>query len=209
MGIADSSAVVSIVVVATVLAGSAQLAAQRADRRTLRQEVVECQCSVSISIIGQHPITLFSALLDSTDLIVRGRIGSAHSRLSDDETDIHTTFEILEPNVLFSARPQDFENARESGLSITLHGGSVWLVGFTPSIWDHDEPVLNSGDDVILCLRTDGGRPRLAMFGAAFAVANDRIQLLGEGPNERELYAGREVGAFISELVTWKKERMK
>jgi len=47
------------------------------------------------------------------------------------------------------------------------------------------------------------------MFGGVFGIANNRIQLLGEGPNGRELFADRDAQQFAAELVAWRSERIK
>jgi hypothetical protein len=198
------------VVVAAGLYLVAVVEAVQSDRRTLRQQVVECQCSVNVNLIAGHPLTPFSALLDATELIVRARVGPAVSRLTGDEMDIYTTYDLLQPQILFRLKPPpDLANDSSSEIKVELHGGLVQLVGFTAGVGDHDYPPLRLGDEVILCLRTEGDHYRLAMFGGAFGVANNRIQLIGEGPNGRELFAGRDAQAFAAELVAWRKERIK
>jgi len=69
---------------------------------TLRERVAKAHGNVSLTVNADGPTVTREQMLAETDLIVRGTVGTAIAKLSADERDVTTTYEIVNPHVSFS-----------------------------------------------------------------------------------------------------------
>src|SRR5688572_19187664 len=74
-----------------------------AQNPTLRELIAAQQTDVQLTVFTDSPAVMFANILRDTDLVVRATIGRAGSHLSKDDRDINTTYELLNPQIFYSA----------------------------------------------------------------------------------------------------------
>jgi hypothetical protein len=171
---------------------------------SLRERVAEEQTDVDLTISVDGPPMVFANVLEDTILVVRAIVGQAVSHLSEDGRDIYTSYELLRPQVFFSAT---VAQASRPGvvpprLSLRQRGGTVRIDRFNATVGYSDAAKLSPGMDVIVLLHPDGGQYRIAGGDGMFEVRDSRIvPLVGQG-GEHQKFAGMNADAFLAELLT-------
>ncbi|HEY7290689.1 MAG TPA: hypothetical protein VH583_12710 [Vicinamibacterales bacterium] len=172
--------------------------------QTLRELVRESHRDQIITVNVEKPFVPFSWVLKQTDLIVRGTLGSGVAVLSDDETDVVTTYPLISPRVVFPSnyKPYSTPGPQVQPLAISVHGGTTIVEGFKVTVGRDDTPTMNSGTEVIAFLRSDRQRYWIAAETGIFAVSATRLLIpLSHRRGEHEAYKGQDVADFLAEAV--------
>lgn len=131
---------------------------------------------------------LIPSSLESTvagaDLIVHGTVTRANTYLSTDQYELFTDYVITPIRFIFqrSVMPTQRPGLPEP-IVVTLWGGRTTLEGVDVTLQDKDAPRLETGAEVVLCLRADpSGRYRLVsdITGAIGVIANRLVFLNNE-----------------------------
>lgn len=178
------------------------LGAAVAQGPTLRERVARAHTDVALTVNVDGPVVTLEQILAETDLVVRGSVGRATAKLSADEREITTTYEIVNPQVSFS---KSYAQAARPGLptrviTVTQPGGTVSIGAFTATIRYDDAEMLKTGTDVIVLLRDD--RESYAISGRAgmFEVRDARIVPLAKRRGEHQRFAGMTPEVFLVAL---------
>src|SRR5438094_6658065 len=71
---------------------------------TIPEQVGAAQSDINISSSGDGPILSFDDVLARTDFVVRAKIGSLTSYLSEDRRSIYTLYQLTNPQVLYASK---------------------------------------------------------------------------------------------------------
>jgi hypothetical protein len=185
---------------AVVLVSSGRVSAQR---ETIPELVARGGVSSAATVpSGQMPA--LAALLERTDLLVTGTLGAPHSYLSNDQTDVLTDYPLIDPIVLFLAKPRVSRTAGvHPPLTLTQKGGTVTVngVAFTekqPAL----EP-LQPGSKVLCLLESVGDKNVIvgAFFGI-FSIEGGRLNPLMTRPDFAQDYRGVEYDAAVESMLS-------
>jgi hypothetical protein len=141
-------------------------------------------------------------LLQDTDLIVRGVVGTApRSYLSDDQTEVLTDYSILNPKVMYQRTTVGLRNDSRV-VTVTMLGGTVEINGLTFTSGHAALRELTPGNEGVFCLKAVGNQNRIALtyFGAFDVRSTELVPLVrksGFAPEAR----GKAPDAMIDELV--------
>jgi hypothetical protein len=181
-----------------------------AQRPTFRELVATSRSDVSVTVTGNHPRFDFDRILRGTDVVVRAIVGQAQTYLSDDGADIFTTYELINPDVLFSVKPlprvPPGEILAPNALALTQRGGAVPIEGFTATMLDSDMVPLTFGLDVVLLLREHDKKYWLSENYSVFQVRDATIVPLGRVPDPPTQFAGMKSDAFVREVLTRRRQ---
>jgi hypothetical protein len=125
-------------------------------------------------------------------------------QLSEDGTDISTTYQLVNPQVLFAANVQAVSRPGTAPPAITLkqRGGSVTIDGHVATVTYSDSAKLVTGMDVVLLLKGDEGDYRPAARLGIFAVQNSSIvPLVTQSEGDHMQFKGMNEKAFVSDVV--------
>jgi len=188
--------------IAIVLATSAA-AQQRPGRPSLRERVAEEHADVNVTINADGPAPTFSQVRSGTHIVVRGKIGQGVARLSPDERDITTTYDILNPRILFSASPQKPTRPGEVERTptITVSGGTVRIGSYSATVTYDDVPKLKQGSDVIALLTDQKGEFVPSNRVGLFEVRAGRIVPLAPERGEHQKFAGATAEEFVGNVT--------
>jgi hypothetical protein len=174
-----------------------------AQQPTLRELIAELHSDVALTVNVDGPPRVFADLLRATDRVVRAKIGNAVGRLTEDESDIVTTYELTGPQMLFSAKPPGLVRPGPSteAFAFTQQGGTVLIDGFKATVRYDDTPKLTFGMDLVLLLKADKDTYRVVGQEGMFEVRESLIVPVGHGPGEHRSFAGMNVEKFVAEIV--------
>jgi hypothetical protein len=185
---------------ATVLIGLVGLS------QTKMETIPQALARTGVSLIGgptvpSGPPPSLDRLLQATDLIVRGVVGSPRSYLSDDQTEVLTDYSIVDPKVMYQ-RNELGPRKESRAVTITLLGGTVEINGLTFTSGHAALPELTPGSEGVFCLKTVGNRNNIALryFGAFDVRGTQLVPLVrmgGFAPEAR----GKPAATMIEELV--------
>lgn len=172
---------------------------------TLPERVNARQKNVALVAMNKTEPVPFSAVVDRASLIVRATVGRGVGHLTADQRDVYTTYELVNPKVLFGSFAQTAARpgAVVQPLSVAMHGGTVSIGRFTASVRYDGAPVLNQGMEVVLLLRREGELYWPTADAGLFSVIDSKIVPLSKRSGDRR-FAGRDVNDVTSELVTLK-----
>jgi len=121
-----------------------------------------------------------ASLLDSTDVLVTGRVGKGRSYVSDDQTEIFTDFPLEDATVLFqrvaatSNRP-----GPQPPISVTQRGGTVAVDGHTFTQKEGGLPPLQPGTQVLCLLNHVRAKYQIAgWYWGVFVVEDGKLRPL-------------------------------
>jgi hypothetical protein len=142
-------------------------------------------------------------VLRDADTVVRGVIGDAHSRLSDDQRDVETDYSVLQPVVLYqktaiaSSRP-----GVTPLIAVTLNGGTIEINGLSFTLIDYLLKGLPVGDECLLVLKKSGAGYYLAGHGfGAFGIEAGRVKPLANKSGFATEYAGMDVERVSADII--------
>ena len=158
---------------------------------------------VHITVASDDPPPLpFQATLRATDLIVRGTVASSRARLSEDDRNISTSFELSQPRVLFAIRPQSSGRpGAATPIVFTLNGGTVMLGNCKATLAYDGTPQLRSGMEVLLLMRETADGTLVPLHIGMFALDADGVHPMLHGSGEHRKFEGRPVDAFVTDIV--------
>jgi len=136
-------------------------------------------------------------------MVVRGKVGQAVARLSLDERDITTTYDILNPRILFSASPQTPTRPGEVQRTptITVSGGTVRIGLYSATVTYDDAPKLKPGTEVIALLTDRKGELVPSNGVGLFEVRDGRIVPLAPARGEHQTVAGATAEEFVGNVT--------
>lgn len=138
--------------------------------------------------------------MKDTDVIVKGRLSAPHAYLSKDQLDVHTEYEIEDPEYLYMAKLS--KPTLPSPTSVSLKGGSVTIDGLTYSATYEALPLPDPGMECLLLLRWFEDRYYLVgLFNGLFSINNGRLKQLGTGPEFLTDYQNVEASKAIESIV--------
>ena len=129
------------------------------------------------STVPSGPTHTMTEVLADTDSVVRGILGDPQSYLSEDQKDVYTDYQILDPiflyqsNLVTSIQPGIMPNVK-----VTIHGGTIALGAFTYTFIDQALPPLKSGGEYLILLRQDGEKYRIAgKYLGVFSITDGKL----------------------------------
>ena len=171
-----------------------------AQRQTLREMIAQAHSDINLTVNVDGPLVSFDDVIQSADLIVRGVVGEAVTRLSRDERDLLTEYVLDRPQVLFSKNGAVDDN---KPIAITLRGGTLVIDGYRVTVSQDDSPKLQPGMEVVALLRVlDQGD--FITGGGIFSISHSQVTPLA--PGEHRQYAGRDATSFVTELVSKRRQ---
>lgn len=162
---------------------------------------------VHISIVSDSPPPPpFENIIRATDMIVRATVGPSSARLTPDDRNIVTTFELLNPLVLFAAKAQSVERPSvPSKMMFTLQGGTVVLNDCKATVAYGGMPDVRTGADVIFLMRETPDGTFAPIHMGMFEVARSGIHaMLGES-GEHQKFEGRPVAEVVADILAARK----
>ena len=190
----------------------------------IRSLVVLGVCVLSISIEGQRqtiPQAVASGargrtrtapsgrppdvaeVLRQTNVIVRGIVGQPISRLSDDEFDVYTDYEILDSTVLYA--DVVFGTAKAGAapaVVVTQLGGTAAVNGIPYTQKEEGLDPLRSGMEAVFLLeRVDGKLQIAGTFFGVFEISGGDLRPLTSRDTFALEYRGVQATAAVDDLV--------
>jgi hypothetical protein len=111
------------------------------------------------------------SLLDTTDMLVLGRLGEPQSYLSDDQMEVFTDHQLNEPDIFFERQPRvAAPGGPPPSIIVTQRGGTINVQGiwFTES---HDAlRPLTAGSEVLCLLKRAGAKYQITGFVEDYGV---------------------------------------
>ena len=171
---------------------------------TLRQRVELANDSVVVIIKSDsQPVTL-NDILDQTDVIARGVVGASTSKLTPDESDVFTTFELAGPKVAFQANPPQLirPGVVPRPVSVTVKGGTVTIGSHTVTVNYPDLPTLKPGMEIIALLSDRDSKYVPAAGQGLVAVRNGRVELLSHARPALQNFGGAVADEVLNQIAT-------
>jgi hypothetical protein len=145
------------------------------------------------------------SLLDTTDMLVLGRLGEPQSYLSDDQMRVFTDYQLNEPDVFFERTPSVAAPVGSPrSIIVTQRGGTINVQGiwFTES---HDAlKPLKPGSEVLCLLKRAGAKYQITGYVedyGVFAVENDLLKPLYSREDFAPDYRGRPLRDAVQSMV--------
>ena len=165
------------------------------------------QCGTTVSVGSERPSTLLKDVAARADLIVRARIGRGTSHLAKNPSEIHTTYELVNPQVLF-ASPSATRRVSDHPESLVLaqRGGTIFRDGKADcplSMVYEETTALTPGMDAVLLLVLLDDEFLDPLFGV-FEVRDSAIVLPKAELNDGEQFKGLAVDRFIGYVLSVK-----
>lgn len=177
--------------------------AQTGTDSTLSDRIAQTGNNVTITLsLDRSPSTRFDSTVKRADLLVRGVIDEAHSRLTPDGRSIATDYLIGSPQIFFSRLPPIGPSpAMPSVIVFTMHGGSVSMRGHKATVLIDGVLPPMPGMDVVLLLELAEGGGFVPMDVGLFEVRASQIVPLVLWPGDHLNFQGSDVDSFINEIV--------
>src|SRR5437763_1072447 len=148
------------------------------ERPTIRESLAKSGRSLEGTMtIPSGPAPTMAEILADADTLLIGTVGQSRSRLSSDELDIFTDYEIQNPVVLYQrniASTPTPQLARP--IVVTLEGGAVVIGGLTYTETALALPQLAEGMRCVFLLKHVGDTYRVAgRFYGIFSISDGRL----------------------------------
>ena len=143
-------------------------------------------------------------LLRITDVIVRGRLGTRRSFLSDDEREVLTEYPIVKATTLYTASVS--KPNLPPATTVRMKGGAVTINGLTYKETHEALRLPAPGTECLLLLQEFGGRYYVAgMYYGIFRIEHGRLKAMA---NDEKLPAYRDLSAptAIKEIVAQRQQ---
>lgn len=122
------------------------------------------------------PVPTLDQVLSKTDTIVRGIVGQPRSYLSDDQMDVSTDYQILNPVILYKAAPTATKKPEMPTVTVTTLGGVITINGLSFTSAHEALPPLEPGTECLFLLSHIGSRYYVAgAYYGAFRISNGKL----------------------------------
>jgi hypothetical protein len=166
-----------------------------------------------ISMKGSGPTPPLASFLKDVDVAVRGSIGEGTSYLSEDQRQVFTDYEILQPIYLFERRSIGAQRPAPPSarpIKVTLRGGGVQVGQFIYTEEDQTLPPLERGGDCLLLLHRDGQRyTPVGVYYGTFKIEGDSLIPLVKdvdfAPEYRQYRASAAISDTVARLIASRK----
>jgi hypothetical protein len=174
-----------------------------AQQMTLRERIADEHSDISVAINVDGPQVSLQRMVEQTDSIVRAVVGSIESHLSDNGQDIFTTYELVNPQILFEAKATTTARSgiRPAAITLSQPGGTVNIDGFTATVRYDDVPVLATGMEVVAFLHDSDTRHVAAARRGLFEVRQSTIVPLVSRTDDHQKFAGVRVDDFLAQAI--------
>jgi hypothetical protein len=144
-----------------------------------------------------------ATLLDSTDILVTGKLGAGHSYLSKDQTEIFTDFPLENARVLFQRTAATMDRPGSlSGLSVTQRGGTITVDGRAFTQKEGGLLPLQPGGEVLCLLKHVGDKYQIAgRYFGVFAIEDGRLRPLVTREDFAPDYRGRSFQEAVQSML--------
>jgi hypothetical protein len=153
--------------------------------------------------IPSGPIPTVDRILSKADIVVRVKIGSGSSHLSDDQREILTDYTIGNPSHVFQRHAANTPvPGIAPAMTVTLFGGIVNINGRVVDFREAGLPELPVGADCLLMLQRIGDRyfPVGRIYGV-FRVQQGKTTSLTRREGFAEEYRNRDVNQVVADII--------
>ena len=184
-----ASRTICVFAIGIVLAGVSVASAQR---RTIPEMVARGE-SGGVGSVPSGPGPSMRTLLDSTDVLVVGRLGEPQGYLSDDQMRVFTDYRVNEPVILFERKPRVAPTASMSpSIVLTQRGGTVNVQGTPFTELEAALRPLKAGTQVLCLLKQAGEKYQIVgWYYGVFEIKNGAIEPLMTSGDFAQEYRGR------------------
>lgn len=154
---------------------------------------------VSGMTIPSGPTPTLETILDDTDTVVRGIVGTPSTTLSADQRHVQTDYPIRSAIVLHTAHLLDGDRPGAlPAVTVRVLGGTVEINGLTFTETVEAMPSLEPGVECLFLLKREGNHYRLAgRFYGAFRILNDTLRPLVK----KHGFASEQSGASATQTI--------
>lgn len=172
----------------------------RAQDKTIPERLEEAGHSLEGGRLTSARTPSMEAVLRDTDVIIRGRISvDPHSYLSDNQREIYTDYEILNPEFLYPVK----EGTLTPSVVVIKHlGGTVTINGLGYTFHELRLPKLPADTVCLFLLKRVGDKYRIALGAyGAFSIDDGKLKPLTSNENFAPEYRGESATKAAAEFV--------
>lgn len=146
------------------------------------------------------PAPAIDTLLSRVDVVVRGVVGDGQSYLSEDQREVFTDYQIINPIMLYQKSLGSTKvPGTVSAVSVTLRGGAIVVNGREFVARESGLPSLPKGAECLFLLAHENGKNMIAgRYYGAFAIRDGRVVPL----TLKEGYARELEGASGAQVIS-------
>jgi hypothetical protein len=143
------------------------------------------------------------SLLDTTDMLVLGRVGEPQSHLSDDQMVVFTDYRLNNPDILFERKPPLAETGGPPrSIIVTQRGGTLNIQGIRYTESEEALGPLKPGSEVLCLLKQAGDKYQIVgWYFGVFEIENGVLKPLMSREDFALDYRGKPLRDAVQSMV--------